>query len=68
MSLPPGAGEPIPQPRPGAVPPQGAPGELEGNRRPSDQRRGYFQRSQVSCFFDGTWGGMCTSERLVTVD
>ena len=27
------------------------PGELEGNRRPSGQRRVYFQRSQVSCLF-----------------
>ena len=68
LSLPPGVGEAIPQPRPGAVPPRGAPGELEGNRRPSGQRRGCFQRSQVSCLFDGTWCGMCTWERLVTVD
>ena len=51
LSLPPGDTEVAPQPWPGAVPTPGAPGELEGNRRPSGQRRGCFQRSQFSCLF-----------------
>ena len=49
LSLPPGVAEADPQPWPGAVPTPGAPGELEGNRRSSGQRRGCLQRSQ-GCF------------------
>ena len=51
LSLPPGVGEAVPQPRPGAVPTPGPPGELEGNRRPSGQRRGCLQKSQGFCLF-----------------
>jgi len=51
LSLPPGDAGAAPQPQPGADPTPGAPGELEGNRRPSGQMRGCFQRSQASFLF-----------------
>lgn len=51
QSLPPGDAEVVPRPRPGAVPTPGAPGELEGKRRPSGQRRGCLQRYQVFRLF-----------------
>lgn len=59
----------VPRPRPGAVPTPGAPGELEGKRRPSGQRRGAYKDTRFFvCSFDGTSGGMHTCQRLVTMD